>query len=392
MSTAAALSDTHRLRTFYTNVFLILASIAGLFAFDFALEKTERNEIHSEAQNLYNEGALALEHGHPQEAVEKLRRAHTLERTNRNYEKLLVEALTADGNYPEAQTIITDLLEQDPNNGRANLLAARLMAKTGRFEEAESYYHRAVYGSWEENAAAHRVQARLELIHALDERGYEADLLPELLPLETEAAGQSQTLTEIARLYLKAGAPARAAEMYGELLAQTPHDPSLLEGLGQAELERGDYRAAQTAFLRAFQHVSDKASVRPALELTSSLYALDPTPRRLRSAEKYRRSLRILSLARDQANACLQQLPLTAPGADQLRNLFEEGSEQENPKAPVTNEAAEEKLSEAEKIWTTQRKLCASGKSLQASELSLIMRKLTTQDSGEPAAIPSRQL
>lgn len=390
MSTAATIPDPHRLRTLYANVFLIVVSIAGLFAFDFALEKTERNEIHGEADSLYNEGALALKQGRPKDAVEKLRRAYALERGSRDYEMLLAEGLIAENNYPEAKTLITDLLQQDPNNGRANLIAARLMTETGHFEEAESYYHRAIYGTWADNAAAHRVRARLELIHALDARGYDADLLPELLPLETEAAGQPEILKEIARLYLKAGAPTRAAEIYNELLVQNPNDPALFEGLGRAELERGDYRAAQTAFLSAFKYAANKAAVRPELELSSSLYALDPTPRRLRSAEKLSRSVRILSLAREQADSCLNQLPLTAPGADQLRALLDDTDEAENPKAPVTNEEAEAKLSEAQKIWTTERKLCTPGKSLQANELSLIMRKLTMPDSGEAAGMASR--
>lgn len=354
---------------------LVLFIIAGLFAFDFALEETERTELHREADRSYAEASQLLSQGKPAEALPRFERAHTLERTNRGYVMGLVTALTATGAYGQAQTLIDDVLAKDPNNGRANLLAARLSQRSGQLQSADAYYHRAIYGAWPDDNAGPRIQARLELIRALAARGDTPDLLPELLPLESAARRQPAVLKEVAALYLQAGSPRRSAEAYRQLMLDNPQDPDLPRGLGEAELADGDFRAAQTAFLAAFRLRPNDPGIRSGMELSSSLYALDPTPRRMRSAEKYQRSSRILQLAREQAEVCASHFTADSPEAIRLR---EKAQAAEGPDAPqpVTNELAEQTLSGAEQLWLVQRQTCPSANSLADKELSLIMRKL----------------
>ena len=75
------------------------------------------------------------------------------------------------------------------------------------------------------------------------------------------------------------------------MAAKDPKDIAASEGLGEAELEQGQYGAARAAFLQGFfQHPND-ASIRSHLETLNTVVALDPTLRQLTSEEKYRRSI-----------------------------------------------------------------------------------------------------
>jgi hypothetical protein len=126
-------------------------------------------------------------------------------------------------------------LRAHPNNGRANLLAARSAVQKGKIPDAESYYQRAIYGVWNENAPAHRIDARLELTNLLASRGSEKELLAELLPLEGEAANDNALLQRIAHLYLSTGSPARSATTFRALIQNDPANEDAHAGLGQAE-------------------------------------------------------------------------------------------------------------------------------------------------------------
>jgi hypothetical protein len=58
----------------------------------------------------------------------------------------------------------------------------RILVKEGRFPEAISYFRRAIYGHWNEDAAGNRLRVRFELIDLLAQRNSKEELLAELLP------------------------------------------------------------------------------------------------------------------------------------------------------------------------------------------------------------------
>lgn len=264
--------------------------------------------------------------------------------------------MTSAGRFDDAQLILAEALREQPNGARANLLNARLLAARGDPAQAAVYYHRAIYGAWTGDATVQRLEARLELIRQLAQRGERKQLLAELLPVEAETDAPA-IRREVAALYITAGSPARAADEYRELIALTPNDPALLTGLGHAELASGRYGAAQVAFLRAYRLAPTDSAVRHGMELTSSLTALDPTPRRLPSREKYERSRRILQLVRGTLSACAVPLPDVPV-----------------PPRNDTNEAAEQQLQQAEQLWAARPAGCAA-----PEIVSLILDKLAAQ-------------
>jgi tetratricopeptide (TPR) repeat protein len=351
-------------------VIVLVFVIGGLWSLDLFLARTDREAVQNQANNLYTQGVELLQQGHAGEAVERLRRANSLVRDNRGYQLDYVAALMAARKFDEAETNLKTLLDADPNNGRANLLSARLKVQQGKLPDAESYYHRAIYGSWPETAAAHRVAARLELADLLAKRGDQEELLAEVVALEAEAQNNAAILKQVANLYRVAGSPAREANVYRELIESNQDDFNAYVGLGEAEMAVGDYHDAMAAFLDANRRSLGDRTVQEDIALLNAMASIDPTPRRLSSAEKFARSTQILRLTRDALNGCAktQESQRMVDNCDKVLA--------ENVPPHVTNEMSEARLTLAEQLWQARIQLCGASSSEQEHALRLIMTKL----------------
>jgi predicted Zn-dependent protease len=357
-------------------VLIIAFVIAALSFIDSALEKTEQMDLQSQARQAHLEGDRLVKQGKPNQAIEPLRKAHIWERGSTLYELDLVDALIAANKADEAEPLMNEILLREPDDGRANLSAARLMLQKGNTTDAVSYYHRAIYGDWGENAASRRVSARMELVRLLVAEHKDKELLAELLPLQEEAQTNMPIQKALGHLFLVAGSPSRAAAVYQAMIAHDPKDPGAHAGLGEAELQQGEYRDAHSAFLAALRYKPQDASIQRRLDLSNTLTELDPTPRRLASMEKYHRSIHILQLAYDDLNACLSKHP-AAPATEAAQLLSAaHGALTSKPPANATNELAEEVLGIAEKIWRARVAACGPAASSEAEPLRLIIEKL----------------
>jgi thioredoxin-like negative regulator of GroEL len=348
--------------------------VIALTALDRFLARIESAELRGSAQSSYLSGTRLLASGKAGGAVDEFRTAHALDRGNIDYELGLITALTEAGRMTEADPLMNDALQREPNDGRTNLIAARLAAKRKNVEQAESYYHRAIYGGWRDNAASRRLASRIELVDLLARNHQKQELLGELISLQAEAPADLTTQRRLAELYLQANSPARAADVYRSLTGKNPEDRDAWAGLGEASLENGDYREAHLAFYRAFLRQADDPAARARLELLNTVTALDPTPRQLPTAEKYRRSLAILDLARASLEQCTTKDTGSRSG-DVEQLLANADAAAKNRGVRVTNELAEAALSLAEKIWHERLTACgAAGTNDEA--LRLIMEKL----------------
>jgi tetratricopeptide (TPR) repeat protein len=358
---------------------ILAVLVVALTALDRFLAGTESAEVQSSARNAYLAGSRLLQAGNANEAVETLRTAHALVRENIDYELALVTALMDAGRTGEADPLMDDALQREPNDGQTNLIAARLAVKKGNAAQAGSWYHRAIYGEWPDSAASRRLAARMELVDLLASKGQQQELLGELISLQAEAPEDAAMQGRLAKLFLTAGAPRRAAGVYQALVAKNPGDRDAWAGLGEAELENGQYRDAHMAFFRAFLKSPNDASIRARLELLNTVTELDPTPRQLPTAEKYRRSLLILGMARSSVEQCMAREsspPSGAPSGETAQLLAEaDAAAAKTPAASVTNELAEKALGVAERLWRARVKEC--GPAAAGEEpLRLIMEKL----------------
>jgi tetratricopeptide (TPR) repeat protein len=336
--------------SFFRTLFFVVLAAMGLVVVDSVLANTERRETSLEAARFYGEGESLMRQHKYSDAAESFRSAIANARDNPDYPLALGQALLDADRLDQANSTLADLLQADSMAGAPNLAMARVFAKEGQFEQAAFYYHRAIYGQWKQDADASRIRVRFELADLLAKRNSKAELLAELLPLQEEASPDAATQARLARLYMVAGSPARAATIFRELAHASPQDTEARTGLGDAELALGDYADAQSAYVSALRlapNVPDAANTRKALALTDQVLNLDPQRRGLQGQERYQRSLNVLQLVVDRLAQCVT--PLSDSANEALKRRVAVNGQ---------TEAAEANLDIAEKLWQAGKADC----------------------------------
>lgn len=353
----------------------LFAIMLLLYLGDRFLAQLEQRELRQAARREFEAGVALRKQGDFAGAITRLRQAHTLVRGDKDYALALADAQIAAHQVGGARRILDELLAAEPNDARANLLMARWMVSEGQFDSANSYYHRAIYGTWPSDSAQSRLGARLELAQMLADRGSQQELLSETLALEESAPESAAMMKKIAPLLLRAGSGNRAAAAYSFLLRQDRNADSYL-GLGQAELEVGDYRRAQSAFSAALELRPNDPFLERQLNRAGRLADLDPTPRYLSSREKLARSSEVLESVKQDIASCLEG---KSPGANVSSQLDEaDRLLTERVGSVVTNEQAEERLNAAESLWAARSSVCSAPPS-ENDPVPLIISKLSTK-------------
>src|SRR5271169_565205 len=90
-------------RSFFATFAVVLISIAALFGIDTFLAQTERFESRIEAARLFEQGRNLMRQGHGVDAIDPLKGALAIERTNRDYQLALAEAQLAAGQDADAE-------------------------------------------------------------------------------------------------------------------------------------------------------------------------------------------------------------------------------------------------------------------------------------------------
>ncbi len=353
---------------------MVILAIAALAAIDTFLAKLERTEGQAEAKRLLIQGEQLVQQGRNAEAIDRFRSALSVSRGNPEVQLGLARALLAVGRLTDAERLLQEMLQRNATDGAANLTMARVMLKEGRSAEATSYYHQAIYGRWKQDAMANRVRVRLELIDQLVKEGADREVLAELLPLQDEAPKDLQTRKRIAQLYLKAGSPARALDLFREILRQQPKDFDARVGLGEAEFARGNYLTAQTMFLDALRLNPADEDLRTRLGVCETVLALDPTRRGLSTAERYRRSLKLVELALEEMSRCV-----VTPSPVTAHDLADKAGQALTRRVSSVRqeEVTETNLELAEQLWQAREPNCPKSPSGSEEPLALVMARLT---------------
>lgn len=284
---------------------LVLAAIAALFAIDTVLARADRAASRAEGRRLFSEGMRLQAEGDMREALDRLRSAVAAERPNPVYQRGLAAALLAAGRPRDAQTLMAERLQRDPTDAEASLIMARALAREGRTRQAIGLYHRAIFGEWGDGERARRVGARFELLDLLAADHDQEQLLAELLPLQSEAPDDPATRKRIAHLFLAAGSPGRAGAMFRDLVRQDHRDADSYAGLGEAELQQGNYRAARRALTAGLALRPRDERIAARLALVDRVLALDPTQRGIGTSVQYGRSLVLLALTLTAVDSCV---------------------------------------------------------------------------------------
>lgn len=248
---------------------------------------------------------------------------------------------------------------------------ARVLVKEDKRDDAAFYYHRAIYGQWKEDAHANQLKVRFELTDLLSREKSKEALLAELLPLQIDAPGDLATRKRLGHLFITAGSPARAADIFRDILRTLPRDPEAHAGLGDAEFARGNYRTAQTEFLAALQLRPADRDVQNRLDLCDQVLDLDPARRGLSPEEQYQRSRTLVERVLDDVNQCL------GTGSGPTQELIK--TVQDGLKKSVTparqSTAFEDNLDWAERLWQVRRTDCKQALGASEEPLALVLAK-----------------
>lgn len=352
---------------------LVLISIAGLFAIDTFLARVEQRETSAEAKRLFDEG-LRLEQEHRYaDAIERFRSAVSISRDNTAYQLSLADALMRAGRFSDAELIASAVLQRNPADGWANLLMARIQERKGDTVDAITYFHQAVYGQWSDNAEQHQREARMELIDLLATHNDQKDLLAELLPLEDEMGNEDVAAQErVARLFLQAGSPRHAADVFRRLLATNPDNARLYAGLADAEFDQNNYRGAATDYRTALRLQPGDPEIRKRLNVVEGVLELDPTRRDVSAHERYLRSVELLQRALNSVEQCPEAFAAAGDAVQRAEKALKR-----RWKASEEGNLKDADLDLAEQLWRIRKNNCKQPVTDAEEPLRLILARMS---------------
>jgi tetratricopeptide (TPR) repeat protein len=287
----------------------VVLLIGVLLAFDLVLMRIDRRESARHAAAEYETGRELLRAGRPSAAADHFAAALVIARDSVSYALALGQAQRQEGRSNAAEATLKALLDRAENDGAVNLAMARVLAEQGRVAEAKSYFHRAIYGRWGADSIARRAEARFALIDFLAAHGGGRDLLAELLPLEDVPPDSLLLRKRLGGWFLLADSPARAANMFREVIHRDPRDGEAYAGMGEAALAQGNFRTARADFAAAASLLPGDGGMAPRIALADTLISADPTARGIGAAEREMRGRALLTRMLSLLDQCVTARP-----------------------------------------------------------------------------------
>lgn len=264
----------------------------------------------------YERGQQSLQSGDTRSAIRFFRQAATADHQNLNYSLALAQGLARVDRVDEAQRLLLQMREDQPEDAGINLQLGRLAARQGDIARAVLSYHHALFGRWPENEPPEtRIAVRKELIHLLLLHRQFATASSELLLLIPELPHTPGELTQAGQMFLAAGEPRQALPLFLSSLKLDRTFAAALAGAGEASFALGDYATAR----RYWQRVPALSPTLRGRQLVAELVlANDPLSSRLTEAQRTQR------LSAD-VEATLQHLDACAASPTVLDPLRGEG-------------------------------------------------------------------
>jgi len=329
-------------------VLTVVFAVTGFLTYYYGVVRPAR------AEEYYQQGSELLEHGSTDAAIERYRNALSISHSS-EHRLALGLALVSGGRLDEARIYLREVLSNDPGNGPANLGMARVEAKQRQVQEAARYYHAAIEGAWPEPADQKSAEARFELVDLLGNTGRTMQALMELPELRQQTEQDTAAQKRIGALFLRFGAAKDSGDVFRELVRRNDRDAEAYKGLGQAEFALEHYPSAADSFRHALERNPSDETAREQLRVAEEILALDPTLRGLSSAERYKRSLRLVEGALRGVEQCGNRGGAELPVEAARKALSARG----RPRS--YSDAAEDNLALAEQLWAARQKSCQPG-------------------------------
>ena len=187
-------------------VMLALLALSGVIFFlgVAGLSRTYHAQREALGNRWFSRGVADLKAQRYDSAVTEFRSALLYSRDNYDYQLHLSEALIGQGRTAEAYSYLVNLWEEEPENGVVNLELARIAAKRGQTEQAQRYYHNAIYAVWPADQEEKRRETRLDLIEYLLSISAKAQAQAELIALEENLGEDPAQQKRVGDLFLRA--------------------------------------------------------------------------------------------------------------------------------------------------------------------------------------------
>jgi tetratricopeptide (TPR) repeat protein len=237
-------------------------------------------------------------------AVTEFRAALLYSRDNYDYQLNLAEALIGMKRTGEAYSYLVNLWDRQPEDGVVNLELARIAAQRGRREQAQRYYHNAIYATWPSDQEGRRRETRLELIEFLLSIHARAQAQAELIALEENLGDDPSQQKYVGDLFLRAEDYEHALAAYRLSLKSDRHNEAAMAGAGMAAFELGRYPLAEHYLQAAVAGNSSDTQSADRLKTTEMVLRMDPFRRQISVAERDRIVVQAFATAGQRLSSC----------------------------------------------------------------------------------------
>jgi len=269
---------------------VMLALLAMLGVIFFLAVAGLSRAYHSQRDSLgnrwFSRGVADLSARHFDSAVTEFRAALLYSRDNYDYQLNLAEALIGLKRTGEAYSYLVNLWDRQPEDGVVNLELARIAAQRGQTEQAQRYYHNAIYATWPSDQEGRRRDTRLELIEYLLSIHAKAQAQSELIALEENLGDDPSQQQHVGDLFLRAQDYEHALASYRLSLKSDRHNEAAMAGAGLAAFQLGRYPLAERYLQAAVAGNSSDTQSADRLKTTELVLRMDPFRRQISVDER----------------------------------------------------------------------------------------------------------
>jgi len=287
---------------------VMLALLAMLGVIFFLAVAGLSRAYHSQRDSLgnrwFSRGVADLSARHFDSAVTEFRAALLYSRDNYDYQLNLAEALIGLKRTGEAYSYLVNLWDRQPEDGVVNLELARIAAQRGQTEQAQRYYHNAIYATWPSDQEGRRRDTRLELIEYLLSIHAKAQAQSELIALEENLGDDPSQQQHVGDLFLRAQDYEHALASYRLSLKSDRHNEAAMAGAGLAAFQLGRYPLAERYLQAAVAGNSSDTQSADRLKTTELVLRMDPFRRQISVDERDRIVVEAFATAGKRLSSC----------------------------------------------------------------------------------------
>jgi tetratricopeptide (TPR) repeat protein len=304
--TAAAKRMDLRLYIQQQPVMLALLAMLGVIFFlaVAGLSRAYHSQRDSLGNRWFSRGVADLSARHFDSAVTEFRAALLYSRDNYDYQLNLAEALIGLKRTGEAYSYLVNLWDRQPENGVVNLELARIAAQRGQTEQAQRYYHNAIYATWPSDQEGRRRDTRLELIEYLLSIHAKAQAQSELIALEENLGDDPSQQQHVGDLFLRAQDYEHALASYRLSLKSDRHNEAAMAGAGLAAFQLGRYPLAERYLQAAVAGNPSDTQSADRLKTTELVLRMDPFRRQISVDERDRIVVEAFATAGKRLSSC----------------------------------------------------------------------------------------